>query len=412
MRILKTRAKQYKAYARMQKRRAHNIRNHPFVVPVITFLLLFFASMIGFITLDPQTIGAGDAHVVNLSIDGKLQVVPTRATTVGDLLKRLNLEVGEKDVIEPPLDAPILEDNFTVNLYRARAITIVDDGRNITLLSPITNPRQVVQKAGINLYTEDRVIVSNSYDVLSAGLIGEQLVVERAMPIKLSLYGQTVSVRTHAKTVGEILKERNIKENQVTVYPSPDARLKNDDVVYVTDPGKEVQLVEVEIPQGDSYVDDYNLQTGATQIRDGGKPGKKVIVYDLPKGHPEQKRVLQEVPVSDPINRVIARGRKINNASVAGDKAALMAAAGISPSDYYAADYIISHESGWRPGAISRNGCAGLGQACPGSKLINACPNWSENTVCQLQYFTRYAGRYGGWQGAYSAWVNVNGGWW
>jgi uncharacterized protein YabE (DUF348 family) len=412
MRILKKRTKQYRAYARKQRRRARKIRHHPFIVPVVTFLVLFFASIIGFIAFNSQTIGAPDIHVVNLSIDGKQQAIPTRAATVGNLLNRLNIKLASQDVVEPPLNTPIVQDGFDINIYHARPVTIIDGDNRITELTAVTDPRDVVENAGINLYPEDTVKLANSYDALNAGVVGEQLIVTHATPIELSLYGQTVDIRTQATTVRDLLKERNINDNQVSVFPSLDTPLKNDDVVYVTDPGKIVQLVDVSIPQGTSYVNDYNLPSGTTQVTNPGVPGEKVVVYEISKTDPTQKSVLQEVPVSNPVNQVISVGQMINNASVASDKAALMAAAGISPSDYYAADYIISHESGWKPGTISGSGCAGLGQACPGSKLISACSNWSENTVCQLQYFTNYAQRYGGWQGAYNAWVNVNGGWW
>jgi hypothetical protein len=81
----------------------------------------------------------------------------------------------------------------------------------------------------------------------------------------------------------------------------------------------------------------------------------------------------------------------------------MMAAAGISPGDYLAVDYIISHESSWNPDATEpTSGAHGLPQALPYSKT--GC-GWSDG-ICQLQWATSYAtSRYGGWQGAYSFWV-------
>src|SRR5690606_4806739 len=106
------------------------------------------------------------------------------------------------------------------------------------------------------------------------------------------------------------------------------------------------------------------------------------------------RRIIQEVVIEKPVKRVVARGRK--PPVVAGNKAEIMAAAGISSNEFYAADFIISHESGWRINAINARGCAGLGQACPGSKLAAACPNWQSDAVCQMRFFSSYArGRYG-----------------
>ena len=69
--------------------------------------------------------------------------------------------------------------------------------------------------------------------------------------------------------------------------------------------------------------------------------------------------------------------------------------------------YIYQHESGCRTDAVNSIGCAGLGQACPGSKLPCSLTDW----LCQDQYFTNYATqRYGSWEAAYAFWVANR--WW
>ncbi len=83
--------------------------------------------------------------------------------------------------------------------------------------------------------------------------------------------------------------------------------------------------------------------------------------------------------------------------------------------DNYYASYIYGMESGGRvvgncnPSAKNAGGCLGIGQACPGSKLIAACPGL--DYTCQNAYFTNYAvSRYGDWAGAYNFWIGN--GWW
>lgn len=91
------------------------------------------------------------------------------------------------------------------------------------------------------------------------------------------------------------------------------------------------------------------------------------------------------------------------------DHELLMQAAGIQQSDWSAADYIITHESSWRPDALNSEGCVGLGQRCPASLLYAECPDLEP--VCQLRFFSKYAvSRYGGWQSAYNAWTGQH--WW
>lgn len=80
------------------------------------------------------------------------------------------------------------------------------------------------------------------------------------------------------------------------------------------------------------------------------------------------------------------------------------AVAGCGDNSY--ANFIYSHESGCRTTAMSPNGCYGIGQACPASKIAYCGADYA----CQNAFFTSYAGKYGGWAGAYNFWVSH--GWW
>jgi hypothetical protein len=81
----------------------------------------------------------------------------------------------------------------------------------------------------------------------------------------------------------------------------------------------------------------------------------------------------------------------------------------LSGSDAEYKLYIYNHESGNNPARANGAGCLGLGQACPGSKLLAVCPTL--DYACEDAYFTNYAiSRYGSWAGAYSFWLSHR--WW
>lgn len=334
MRIVKS--KQYRAYARMQKRRAHKIKNHPFIVPVVTFLGLFFLTTVGIIFLNAQTVGAGDAHVVQLSIDGVPQELPTRVATVGELLKRLDIKPSKKDIIEPPLDTPILEDNFKINIYHARPVIVIDGSRKVAFLSAEPSLRSVAQKAGVKLYPEDEVNLANPDASFEQGIISEKIVVDHATPVKLNLYGRTLSLRTHAETVQDLLEERGVDKAKFSVFPSLSTKLKQNSIVFVTNPGQKVTLKEVTIPQGETTVDDFNLPLGTSRVRSDGQPGVKVLVYAVDKKDPSKKTFLEEILISKPVNRVVVRGRKITNTFGGGFETALAALRGCEAGGNYA----------------------------------------------------------------------------
>ena len=389
-------------------------KNHPFVIPVTVFLLLFFVTMITFIGFSGSTIGAGDSRVVVLTVDGKKEVLPTRAATVGDLLQRLNIQTGSEDIVEPSTDTQILDDNMPIKFSHAKPVIVVDGGRKITISSAEDTPEAIAQKAGLTIYPEDKIVkqdaVDSPTDVLKEGIAAEKVVIDRAKPVNINLYGTPITLRTQAKTVGEVLQEKNIKPiDGDTVQPSPDTPLSDNILIFVLQHGKQVQNQEEVIPMPVETVADPTVPIGQTVIKQQGVPGKKIVTYEIEivNGKEASRKPLQEVIISQPIKQVVARGTKV---LLTGSKADWLAGSGISNGDYGSADYIISRESGWRPGAVSANRCIGLGQSCSGS-LAGACPNWASDPVCQLNFFDRYAkSHYGSWSRAYSFWT-VNH-WW
>ena len=399
-----------------KKHKLLDLHKHPFVVPVVTFMVLFFVSIAGFVNLNGATVGPADTRVVNVYVDAEHRTLPTRARTVGDLLKRMDVTLNEGDVVEPSSKTQIIEDDFTVNVYRARPVTVVDGKKTVTVLSAQQSARAVAEEVGLKLYPEDYVELETPDNVIKEGVIAEKVVVERSIPVKLVLYGKTYSLRTHAKTVKQLVEDKGLNSDEVTVSPPLKTRLTPNTVVFVTYKDKKIVTVEKKIDFKEKRVEDPDLPVGETKVKREGEPGKKIVIYEVDKKNPKKKKVLQTVVAKEPVDKVIAVGTggdetTLPAGTVTGSKLDWMRAAGIDPSQYQYVDFIIGHESGWNPGSVSANRCIGLGQRCDASILIDACPNWQSDPVCQLGHFSGYAnGRYGSWQGAYDAWQAQ--GWW
>ncbi len=428
MRRSKKNARRY--VLRHYKRRVRDVgrlKNHPFAIPVTTFLILFVLTIIGYVAGGSTVIGASDSRVVQLSIDGQVQTLPTRAPTVADLFKRLNITVQPEDLVEPSLDSQILEDNTKVSLHRARPITIVDGASKVVVLSAYQQPRTAVQKAGYSVSSEDAVEQKN---VMTDNklILGEQLVIDRAVSVTLNLYGNPVQVNTRADTVRDLLNEKQISMTiDGQVFPSPTTRLESGQTIIVAQQGKKVIVSEEDIPFTKETKEDPAVPVGENKIVQTGQNGKKVVAYEVAADG--TKRILQQFEAKKPIKEITSKGAKV---LVLGTKAEWLVAAGVRPADYAAADYIISAESGWCPtkwqGEYGRcpayHGAPtsprvgyGLCQATPASKMSTAGADWASNPVTQLKWCTNYAvTRYGGWQQAANAWrsriVTTGHGWW
>lgn len=390
--------------SKSKRHKLFSLKNHPFVVPVVTFMTLFFISMIGFIIFGGgTTVGPTDSRVVNVYVDGIKQTLPTRAQTVEDLLNRLSINIEPKDVVEPALDAPILTDDFNINIYRARPVVIVDGNKQVVTNTPDQSPRIAARNAGIVVYPEDNVYPEVPEDLLQEGIIGECYVIDRATPVTLVLYGNVSGVRTQAKTVGDLLNEKGIEAAEGdTVEPARNTPLSADLKVIITRPGQKIATVEESIPPPIEYVDDPNLDRGVEEVREPGTEGKKVVTYDIKlENDVEVERVLlQEIVTVNPQRRLVARGTKIiisNPSENVQIGQSLAATRGWTGEQFYCLYQLWQKESGWSTTAGNpSSGAYGIPQALPGTKMATVGSDWRSNPATQISWGMGYiAGRYG-----------------
>ena len=199
-----------KRYEVAQSQSKRHLRDRPYIIPFLGLIIGFFVVIGALIANNGQTIRPSDAHVVFLFDGGKRQVLDSRAKTVGELISKLPLKLIAEDVVEPSQNDQIPEDNFRINVYRARPVTVVvSGGSKVVTLTAQKSPRVVAQKAGLKVYAEDGV--SFAQGSLKENIIGEKVVIKRSTPVILNLYGTRIHVRTLAKNIGDFLNEKQIK---------------------------------------------------------------------------------------------------------------------------------------------------------------------------------------------------------
>ena len=138
--------------------KARKLHKHPFAVPIITIVILSFATMIASVFMGGETLQANDTFVVQLTLDGEKQSLPTRAATVEEFLAKTSITLNEGDIVEPAKDAEIVEDNFRINVYRARPVTVFDGDKRIQVLSAATTARSVAAQVGLEVFPEDKLV--------------------------------------------------------------------------------------------------------------------------------------------------------------------------------------------------------------------------------------------------------------
>ncbi|HSX33542.1 MAG TPA: G5 domain-containing protein [Candidatus Saccharimonadales bacterium] len=399
------------------------VAKHPaFTVPLVTvgsLALLTVVVILAFNGGSPRLLSS-DTHIVIITHDHKEQTLPTRAATVAEALKKANITLGQGDVVEPDASTQIVTDNFRINVYRALPVTIVDGQSKTFAYSAATTPRSIVGQIGIQVYPEDTLQLLPADNFLTEGSIGERVVISRATPVNVSIYGTPVVIRTHAKTVSELMTDRGLKlQPSDTLQPSGNTPITANMQIFLLRRGTTVVTETVAIPHDTQTVQDNSLSFGTTAVRQQGSDGAKLVTYEvqLINGQEVSRKEIQEVITTQSVTQIIARGQAV---SIPADKQAVMAQAGISPNDYKYVDYIASREGGWcptkiqgthecppymNPSDVPSYGGYGIFQATPGNKMASAGSDWATNAVTQIRWATGYAeARYGSWEGAYNYW--------
>lgn len=373
---------------------------HPFSVPVITFMILFFISCAGFIFFSGEAVTPSDNRLVHLYVDGEARVIPTRAKTVGDALRQAAVELREGDLVEPSQDTPIIEEDFYVNIYRTVPVTVVDKNKRITTRVLKSTLGDMAKSAGFEVFPEDRVMVAPPDEVLSEGLIGAKVIINRATPAIINIYGTNIETRTHAKTVGELLEEKGIEPRDGdTLKPSLDTPISENMQVFIATQGKQIQTIEEIIEPPLEKIKDPNALAGTTTIRDPGRPGKKAVTYEIEiqNGQEIARRPIQEFVAIQPMKRVVAEGTKIvisnPSANVAlGERMA--AERGWTGEQWLCLYQLWQKESKWNHLAGNKSsGAYGIPQSLPGSKMATAGADWQFNPETQIRWGLGYIAR-------------------
>jgi uncharacterized protein YabE (DUF348 family) len=287
-----------------------------FTIPFATFMaILAVAAVVILVSSGGNVSELGQSHsnVVVVTYDKKERTIPTDAHTVGELLKRLDVKLNEGDVVEPSQKTEIASDNFRVNVYRAVPVTIVDGNNKTFTYSAAATPRSIVKQAGVEVFPEDNLELLPTENFLAESSIGERVVIDRATPVAVNLYGTQVSLRTHAETVEQLLKEKNIKLGKDDeVIPAKNTPLASAAQVFLVRKGTQVQTIEEQVAMPVETVSDENLAYGSTAVRQQGAPGKKLVTYqiELKNGQEIGRKVIQEVVSQPPVAQVVAKGTR------------------------------------------------------------------------------------------------------
>ena len=331
----------------------------------------------------------------------------TQARTLREAFVNQDISVNSKDAVEPSLDEELVAPEYSVNIYRARPVLVVDGATRQLVITPYQSAYRIADDAGVVLLAEDRAYLSRSEDILSDGASLE-LTIDRATPVSLDFYGAISTVYTQAKTVGEFLIEKGITLDETERV----SRVSNTPIVAdmslrVWREGKQTVTSEEVVAFAVEQIKDADRSVEYREVQTPGVAGLRTVTYevDIQNGVEVARTEIASIATKEPIVQVEVIGTKPNYLPYTGGgtKTEWLAASTIPTESWGYADYMVTRESGWNPNAVNRSsGACGLAQALPCSKIAGN----PYDPVTALNWMNGYVtGRYGGWEQAYAFWI-------
>lgn len=248
-----------------------------------------FISTLMLVVVSASIVGLGDSalaqnqdgRLVSLYDRGTTRVFLSKAKTLGEALKAENIELDARDTVEPSVKEELVASSYRVNVYRARPVVVVDGAIRIKTISPYQTARQIAKDVGVTVYDEDITTLKPITDFITYGA-GLQLTILRAKPIVLDLYGKKTEIRTQAKTVGDMLIEKNITlGNKGRVSVPKETPISQGMDVRIWREGVQTVSINQEIPVISRLVYDTDRPIGYRAIQTAGTPGIRSLTYQL-----------------------------------------------------------------------------------------------------------------------------------
>ena len=261
-----------------------------------------------------SVIGAGFAYAaksktVTLSVDGKVTEVSTRGATVEEVLSDEGISVDKRDAVAPSLSSNVA-DGSRIAVRFGRPLTLNVDGEKDKYWVTANSVNEALGQLGFRFSDAD-LSASRSAPIGRTGL-DLRVATEKAITV-VDGAAKPRKVKTTSITVGEALKELDLKANEFDkVKPGESKEIDDGSRIVVTRISKVTRTENVAI-DNETIVryDDSMLEGNGKTVREGSE-GLKQVTYRFTRENGERTatKVLKSETLREPVSRIEVHGTK------------------------------------------------------------------------------------------------------
>jgi resuscitation-promoting factor RpfB len=251
---------------------------------------------------------AAKSKTVTVSVDGEVQKVHTLGATVADALSENKIQVGERDLVAPSLNAE-LEEGQEIAVEYGRPLTVTADGSKKNFWTTADSVNEALADLGLR-YDGAQLSTSRSAPIGRQGLA---LVVRTPKTVQFVRQGKAVTVRTTARTVQEAMTGARVGfDSNDRVTPA---------LTTPVGDGTRITIVRVDVKKATKVLPiafatertkSDSLLTGVVKTTTKGVPGRRSVtsVTTYLDGKLSGAKPVASKVLTQPVTQVVTVGTK------------------------------------------------------------------------------------------------------
>jgi uncharacterized protein YabE (DUF348 family) len=253
----------------------------------------------------------GVAHydkAVALSVDGSASSVHVFGSTVGDVLDKQGIALGEHDVVVPSVDTAISDgDHISVRYGRKLVVTV--DGETTEYWTTATTVDAALDEIGVR--ADGAVLTASRSQRI--GREGLRLGITTPKKVSVTVDGKKRTTTSAAPKVSGVLAELGVDRSVLDrVKPGLDTPVEEGMKIVVERVEVKKETTTESVAYSTVRKKDSTLLKGKTKVVKAGKAGSKKVVRKntYVDGKLDSSKVLSEKVTSKPVDAVVHVGTK------------------------------------------------------------------------------------------------------
>ncbi|MGL5084419.1 MAG: 3D domain-containing protein [Clostridium sp.] len=215
-----------------------------------------------------------------------------------------------------------------VNMRKTIEISI--DGNKETFVTYKGTVKNILQSKGVEIAPKDKVEPALNDKVSENDTIN----IKKAIQVKLTVVDKEIAIDTAEETVADMIKAESnelknqgieFKEGLDEITPALETKLEKDMNIQLVKVDIKEEIAKEVLAYDTSEQNDEDLDSSVTEIRQGGIPGEKEVIYEVifKNGKEVARNVKASKVTVTPVTQITVVGTKVQLASASRGSQAL-----------------------------------------------------------------------------------------